>query len=54
MQAYARETGEIDLDLFIAALAASEGIPVEEADMPFPQVSAPDALGVSEGEAGEG
>ncbi|MDO8532430.1 MAG: hypothetical protein Q7T26_09785 [Dehalococcoidia bacterium] len=35
VEAYARETGDIDLDMVIAAIAASEGMPVEDAEQPW-------------------
>lgn len=35
VEAYARETGDVDLDLVIAAIAASEGVPMEETEQPW-------------------
>ncbi|MBI2867278.1 MAG: hypothetical protein HYX97_02950 [Chloroflexi bacterium] len=32
VEAYVRETGDIDLDMVIAAIAASEGVPLEDAE----------------------
>lgn len=35
VEAYVRETGDVDLDMVIAAIAASEGVPVEDAEQPW-------------------
>ncbi len=35
VEAYARATGDIDLDMVIAAIAASEGVPLEDAEQPW-------------------
>ena len=35
VEAYVRETGDIDLDMVIAAIAASEGVPLEDAEQPW-------------------
>jgi len=43
VEAYAHATGDIDLDMVIAAIAASEGVPVEDAEQPWAAPPAPDS-----------